>query len=454
LAIYFRLAKKWPSNGRKPNTKDPDTSVIPRIRLMRAFHSASYRLASAALGAAIAIFSPLSVRHAAAQTPRESGAQQSQDVQVYVRRDFLAGLAENLETFAETVKTSTEFGKLFYDLHDLKRPRDPSPVARGFFDRIQPAQAVLGGLGKPDHYDFLSRVYDLAHAIREDLNQPPAAGDMAILYPHTLEAAGKMGLAWVTSHEVLQQLVEAGKIDPRIGISETFAKSAGVLAYGADDLMVFVARGASSGNWWKNPETLEHGLDALNRGLWAGVGFMLGGREGADLFSNAADLTAKTAREYSAKWFAKAWAEHQGRDQTILGLYANAQLTRLAHHKTAISFEEFVNFDKQILGTIDLAKVRAANAGFGVHPPVSPPRETKQDVATTRIIQERYREVCRSGFCVRTELTSAQHADSSRNAGGVIVDPRPLSAGTIPPGFTQKMLKKCADATTPDCTAR
>jgi hypothetical protein len=378
---------------------------------MRIFLSTSPLLTPVLLGVAIAATSFLPCPHAAAQTAQNSAAQQIQGAQV--DRDFLVKFADNLKTFADNLKTSADFGKLLYDFKNLKPPPHASAETRAFFDRIRPAQAGLAGLGsaKPEGYDLLANIYELVDAIHQDMDRSSTSASMAPLSSHTLETLGTAGLAWVTSNDFLKKLVDAGKIDPQVGISKPFAKYAGVLSFGADDLVAGLARLAGNGNW-QDPETVSHLLDAFNRGTWAAVGFMVSGgnREVADLFSSAAGLVGTTVRERTVGMFADAYIKLGGFDKAILDQYSQAQRVRLTLNKPAQSFEEYVNFDAKMLRAIGPTQRSAADARFGLRAPPSP-RDTTPAIVISRITHDSYNEVCQSGFCVRTDLTSAQHVD-------------------------------------------
>ena len=391
-------------------------------------------------GNAIAATSLLSIRHAAAQPLQNSAAKQIQDAQadyaatqVDITRDFLTEFADNLKTLAD-------FGSLLYGARDLKLPSDASPATQAFFARIQPMQNWLAGGGSeiPDQYDLLQKIYEVADAIRQDLARPQTDPMMAALSSHTLETLGGLGLDWVTNANVLQKLADTGKI------SQPFAKFSGFLSFGADDLAAGIAGGVGSGNW-QDPETAAHLLDALNRGAWAAVGFLVSGgdREVADLFSSAAGFAGAFVRGHTVDMFATAYMKLGGFDQAILDQYVSAQQARVAHNQAPVSFEDFVGFDPEILRAIDPTQRGAADAMFGLHVPPSPPRDTTQVTVITRTTYDHYNEVCQSGFCVRTDLTSAPHSDPSGSAdgrGGVKFDIKPTSAGHLEINLVGKVL--------------
>jgi hypothetical protein len=406
-------------------------------------------LQSAFLGVALAALGPVAIPRAAAQPFPNDAEQQIQAVrdtqaiaQMDVIRDSLIGFADNLTTLAD-------FGSLLYDFRDLKPPPDASPATSAFFAWIQPMQNWLaqGGGEVPNQQTvlLLQSMYAVTDAVRQDLARPQTDPAYATLSSHTLETLGSLTLAWSTSNDVLQKAVDAGKI------SQSFAKYAGFLSFGAADLTAGLAQGVGSGNW-KNPDTVAHLLDALNRGSWAAVGFLASGgdREVADLFSNAAGFAATFARDHTVDMFANAYMQYGGYNQAILDLYTSAQNARLAHNQAPVSFEAFVGFDAQTLAAIDPTQRGAADARFGLRPPPSPSRDTTQVTVTTHTIQDHYNESCQSGFCVRTALPIPSATDPSRSAdgrGGVEFDLRPVSDGQLDRQLIDKVLSGQANHT-------
>jgi len=242
--------------------------------------------------------------------------------QIEMTRDFLEAFADNLSTLAES-------GHLLNDFSGIQLPDNASPAARAFFNKIGPAQNWLaaGGHEGPDRYALLSNIYDLIDSVHQDLDRPASTPLMAVLSSHTLEKLGGIGLDWISDNGHLQDLLKAGKI------SAPFAKYAGFLAFGADDLVAGAARLAGGANW-QDPETATHLVDALNRGAWAAVGFLVSGgnAEVAKIYSDAANLVASVGRKVTLDAFVTADMQLGGAGAAILDEYIQAQNARLAHN--------------------------------------------------------------------------------------------------------------------------
>ena len=333
--------------------------------------------------------------------------------QLQINSDFLASSAENLKTMAD-------WGTVLSNLRDLKLPDNPSPATIGFFNRIKPYQAYLGAAGtdSPALHDFLLSAYAVADAIKQDLARPPGNPILTALSSNTLEQIQKFEFEWITSAKTLKALTDAGKI------SEPFAKYAGFLSFGAEDLAIWAGQGTGTGKW-SDPEVLSHLLDGINRGAWAAVGFLASGgnREVAEAFSGAAGFIAPFVRDHTVDFFADQFMRWGGVNQTIIDQYTQAQQAHMARQQPVQSFEQFVGFNPAILQSVGRNAIANADARFGVRPP---PDQMPESVVT-RTTSESYREVCRSGFCTRTNFAPEQPRE-----GGVRINPKP---GTGRPAF-------------------
>jgi hypothetical protein len=324
-----------------------------------------------------------------------TAAAEHAQTQIEITRDFL-------EDFAANLKTLADFGSLLYDFRDLKPPRDASPTALKYIDKILPMQDWLrqGGNELPNNLNLLSNIYDVIDSLRQDISRPTTNSLTVVVTSHTLESLEKMQLTWVTSNDVLQMLVDTGKI------SAPFAKYAGFLALGADDFAAGAGRLLGNHDM-SDPETVTHLVDAANRAAWGTVGFLTSGGnpDAAKIYSDAANLVATVGRKVTLDAFVAADMKFGGAGAAILDQYTQAQYVRLAHNQPAQSFEQFINFDSAILRLIDPATRSSADARFGIRLP--PLRDPDPTIVVTNTTHDAYREVCLSGFCTRTSVPDA-----------------------------------------------
>lgn len=296
-------------------------------------------------------------------------------------------------------------------------------------------------------YGLVKTLHDFHKALELDLR---LAGDgpWVIFRSHSLEQAGRFGLSQVI--DSLETLRIAGKL------GATFTKRITLATFGVEDIVTAAARHIGGGH--ADVETVTLYLDGLVKTSWGIVGYLVSGGNKAvgDTFAAVGGLAAEMGRRVTADAFTRAYARFHGIDRTLIDTYLQAQDSRRAHGIRAQSIEDFYDHDRGVLTQLSEHQRAESNAQFGLKSARLQARREPPRI-TTRHTTEHYREVCRRGFCTRIDLTAAgsppgpgQPPPTSAGVqpaepvetGGVWIDPRPESAGGMPPGLLDGLLSR------------
>jgi hypothetical protein len=376
------------------------------------------------------------------------------------------GIAEE-RTGGENLRFSRESLKKLHDVLDLASKElylwnranraylqtiGPAYVKSGLIDELRDVAERNAQIKELSNlFDHAGTIAEFASAISGDLQDKRT---FLTLGSHTFEVAEKFAIEWTTDSDRVATWLRKGLISPLTG------KAAGYLGlhYGAGDVMVGAQR--VLGGQGDRAEAWATLLDGVNKAAWGALGYaMSGGNDAtAKTFSIIGEFAAKSGQVITAPMFTAYANWKTGTDKNLIQIWAATQQGRLGRSEKVQSFEEFYAFDSVILGQVSEADRRSADARFGLRSRSRPPGYTETQIVT-RTFQEHYREVCKTYFCVRTDLpdTTAHQTKlpvpSDRGCGaggepcqppstlrGVLVAPAPQRSGSADDALGQGIL--------------
>jgi hypothetical protein len=290
-----------------------------------------------------------------------------------------------------------------------------------------------------EFYDRAGKMAELAAAISGDLEDKRP---FLSLGSHTIEVALKYAVESATDPDRIAKALQQGLISP------LSAKALGSLNLGGGDMIAGAEHLLSQQT--DRVEAWATLLDGINKSAWAGLGYAISGGNSsvAKTFSIIGGMAVQSGRTITAPMFTAYNNWSTGADQNLIQIWMTAEAARIRHGEKLRSFEEFYKSDPVILSQVSEADRQSANARLGLASP-PPSQGSRMNVEViTRTFSEAYREVCNSGFCVRTDLSLTTPATPplplpppcsvgsascrpSATPGGVFVAPAPKRAGSI-----------------------
>jgi hypothetical protein len=265
----------------------------------------------------------------------------------------------------------------------------------------------------PESVEKIMQIHDFLTAMKKDFDDA-GSGEYRLLSSHTLEEGFKIGLGLILEEN-------------QFGLS-----------FGAADAAAAVGQLLGANRRVDDPDVVAQLLDGINKSAWGGVGLLLsnGNKVVGDTFAAIADHAAQAGRDLTLPLFERAYSRDHKIDQALVDRYVAAQEAHKAHGQPVESIEDFYKYDNRILRLLDAQQRRDIDSRYHQPSGSGPPAPVTM---VTRTVQEHYREVCRAGFCVRTELDAAGRPPSPLTDAGPVQGPvAPTAAISAPPATANR----------------
>jgi hypothetical protein len=300
-----------------------------------------------------------------------------------------------LENVATHFKAAADIGSSLDAVGKLRSSKRISPEARWFLEQLKPVKPELPrfNAGEVRMFDRLSKAYDLADAIKTDV-QSSARGAFTFVSGDTYKLLLQFGMDSLLDDKRLAGMYRAGEV------GEAFSKRIGAVGFGGLDFAQGVSLAFQPGQELEATTKLLHGL---NKMAWGALGLIAfdGNRKAAEAFSAFGDGVATLGTTMSASTIAKLVYRFDGVAGAMLQRYRAAEDARVLAHKDPQSFEAFVHHDSELIAMVSPAELARANARYGVS---SPAARDYPPSTVTRITVDHYRETCTAGICGRTPI--------------------------------------------------